>query len=61
MLGKNVTPSTKVDLIRSIQQLYNPKIETIDVLTESDKKLIEKRIKELSRKGGLSVILISDP
>jgi hypothetical protein len=60
-LGKVVQPKNKVELIRSIQSLYNPKIETIDVYDLNDEKLISKRIKELSKKGGLSVILVSDP
>lgn len=60
-LGKVVQPKNKVELIRAIQSLYNPKIETIDVYDLNDEKLISKRIKELSKKGGLSVILVSDP
>lgn len=60
-LGKVVQPKNKVELIRSIQSLYNPKIETIDVYDSNDEKLLCKRIKELSKKGGLSVILVSDP
>lgn len=60
-LGKVVSPKNKIELIRSIQTLYNPKIETFDVYDMSDERVISKRIKELSKKGGLSVILVSDP
>ena len=60
-LGKVVSPKNKIELIRSIQSLYNPKIETFDVYEMNDERVISKRIKELSKKGGLSVILVSDP
>ena len=60
-LGTTKQPSNKVELIRSIQKLYNPKIVCFDVTDDKVKSDVTKRLNDLSKKGGLSVILISDP
>lgn len=61
MLQTIKSPKTKIDLIRSIQTLYNPKIETFDILNKSMIDDVIKRIRSHKDKKGLSVILILDP
>ena len=61
MLQTINSPRTKIDLIRSIQTLYNPKIETFDILNNSMIDDVIKRIRSHKNKKGLSVILILDP
>lgn len=61
MLQTVKSPKTKVDLIRSIQSLYNPKIETFDILDKSMIDDVIKRIKSHKDKKGLSIVLILDP
>ena len=59
-MGLSKSPTNKVELIRSIQQTYNPKIETFDVVENSNVDHITKRIKQLSSKP-LSIIVLIDP
>ena len=61
MLQTVKSPKTKIDLIRSIQTLYNPKIETFDILDRSMIDEVIKRIKSNKDKKGFSVVLILDP
>jgi len=61
MLHTVKSPKNKIDLIRSIQTLYNPKIETFDILDRSMIDEVIKRIKSNKDKKGFSVVLILDP
>lgn len=61
MLQTVKSPKNKIDLIRSIQTLYNPKIETFDILDRSMIDEVIKRIKSNKDKKGFSVVLILDP
>ena len=58
MIGKITTPNTKQQLIKSIQQLTNPKIEVMEVLSRSEKtKLTQLFDREIS-KGNFTIIFI---
>ena len=61
MLQTVKSPKNKIDLIRSIQTLYNPKIETFDILDRTMIDEVIKRIKSNKDKKGFSVVLILDP
>jgi hypothetical protein len=61
MLQTVKSPKNKIELIRSIQTLYNPKIETFDILDRSMIDEVIKRIKSNKDKKGFSVVLILDP
>jgi hypothetical protein len=61
MLQTVKPPKNKIELIRSIQTLYNPKIETFDILDRSMIDEVIKRIKSNKDKKGFSVVLILDP
>ena len=59
MISNIVTP-TKSQLISNIQKLRNPKIETYEISSDTDKKNLIKKIDTLTKKGNVSVILLSD-
>ena len=61
MLQTVKSPKNKIDLIRSIQTLYNPKIETFDILDRTMIDEVIKRIRSNKDKKGFSVVLILDP
>ena len=61
MISSMKTPTNKVELIRSIQKLYNPKISVVEVLGKNDINSLKRPIEDLLRKGNVSVILVSDP
>ena len=61
MLQTVKSPKNKVDLIRSIQTLYRPKIETFDILDRTMIDDVIKRIKSYKDKKGFSIVLILDP
>lgn len=61
MISSMKSPTNKVELIRSIQGLYNPKISVVEVLEKNDINSLKRSIEDLLRKGNVSVILVSDP
>jgi hypothetical protein len=61
MISSMKSPTNKVELIRSIQGLYNPKISVVEVLEKNDINSLKRPIEDLLRKGNVSVILVSDP
>ena len=54
MISNIVTP-TKSQLISNIQKLRNPKIETYEISSDTDKKNLNKKIDTLTKKGNVYV------
>lgn len=61
MISSMRSPTSKVELIRSIQKLYNPKISVVEVMEKNDIGTLRRPIEDLLKKGNVSVILVSDP
>ena len=53
------SPKTKSELVRTINSLQNPKIDCLDVSNQNDKKVVDRMIGDLLRKGKVGVVLIS--
>ena len=53
------SPKTKSELVRTINSLQNPKIDCLDVSNQNDKKMVDRMIGDLLRKGKVGVVLIS--
>ena len=58
MISTTKTPKNKSELITSLQKLYNPKIEVIEVSDDSTYRQSIKQIDTLKRLGNVSVVLI---
>ena len=54
----NSTTPTKTQLVNNIQRLINPKIETYEVSSETDKKNLIKKMDTILKRNNFSVILI---
>ena len=61
MLSAMKHPKTKSELIRSVQQLYNPKFVVLEITGKDQIKDVTKSANDLVKKGPISIILISDP
>lgn len=61
MISTTTTPKNKVELIRAIQGLYNPKIEVVEVTNDQSYRQATKKLDTMRKKGNLSIVLISDP
>ena len=59
MLSEIIKPN-KSQLVRKIQNLRNPKIETFEVIDDHSKREVSKKLDMEIRKGHFSVILIRD-
>ena len=57
MISNSTTP-TKTQLVNNIQRLINPKIETYEVSSETDKKNLIKKLDTKLKKTNFSVVLI---
>jgi hypothetical protein len=53
------SPKTKSELVRTINSLQNPKFDCLDVSNQNDKKMVDRMIGDLLRKGKVGVVLIS--
>jgi len=60
MLGKITTPNSKHQLIKSIQQLTNPKIEVVEVLDRGDKTKINQLFDRRIVRGNFTIIFIQE-
>ena len=58
MLGKIITPKTKSELLKSIQNLRNPKIEVLEVWGRSDKTKLNQQFDKMIVKGHFSAIFL---
>ena len=56
----NFVKSSKTQLVRSIQSLRNPLIETFEVIDEKSRKDIIQKINGLSKKSNFSIIFVKD-
>ena len=59
MLSEIIKPN-KSQLVRKIQNLRNPKIETFEVIDDQSKREVSKKLDIEIRKGHFSIILIRD-
>ena len=59
MLGTTNTPKTKTDLVKTINSLQNPKIACFDLETDNERRIVESKLRELMRRGKVSVVLLS--
>ena len=57
MISNSTTP-TKTQLVNNISKLINPKIETYEVSSETDKKNLIKKLDTKLKKTNFSVVLI---
>lgn len=60
MLSKIKTPSTKIELIKSIQSLKQPEIEVMEVLDRGDKSKLTQLFDRKVSRGNFSIIFIRD-
>jgi len=60
MLGKITNPNSKHQLIKSIQQLTNPKIEVVEVLDRGDKTKINQLFDRRIVRGNFTIIFIQE-
>ena len=58
MLSKITIPKTKSELLKSIQNLRNPRIEVLEVWDRSDKIKLNQQIDKMIVKGHFSVIFL---
>ena len=58
MLSKITIPKTKSELLKSIQNLRNPKIEVLEVWDRSDKTKLNQQFDKMIVKGHFSVIFL---
>lgn len=60
MISTTTKPKSKVELIRAIQHLYNPKIEVIEVMSDQTFKQVSTKVDALRKRGNVSVVIIQD-
>ena len=58
MLSKITTPKTKSELLKSIQNLRNPRIEALEVWDRSDKTKLNQQFDKMIVKGHFSVMFL---
>jgi len=58
MLSKITIPKAKSELLMSIQNLRNPKIEVLEVWDRSDKTKLNQQFDKMIVKGHFSVIFL---
>ena len=60
MLSNLTTPKTKQHLLKSIQNLKNPKIDVLEILDRSEKLKINQLFDKRIVKGNFTIILIQE-
>ena len=60
MLSKLKPPSTKIELIKSIQSLKQPEIEVMEVLDKGDKSKLTQLFDRKVNRGNFSIIFIRE-
>ena len=58
VISTTKTPKNKSELITSLNKLYNPKIEVVEVSDDSTYRQSIKQLDTLKRRGNVSVVLI---
>ena len=58
LMISNIKKPTKTELIKNLQSLKNPNIETFEVFDQNNKNTLFKNITNYLRFGNLSVIIV---
>ena len=58
VISTTQTPKNKSELITSLNKLYNPKIEVVEVNDDSSYRQSIKQLDTFKRRGNVSVVLI---
>ena len=56
----NIKPPSKIELVKSIQSLKQPKIEVVEVIERKDKSKVSYLFDRMMMKGNFSVIFIKE-
>jgi len=60
MIGKVLPPKNKLDLMKSLQSMNNPKIEVVEIDSRSDRPKVTQTFDRMVVKGRFSVIFIRE-